>query len=83
MTGLGIETGPGITRTRPDRTELGMGLGRPLRYPDRVFSILPLPGPDLIYPDRTGCTYIWNIFLNIYEKVTWLAYTFVTHSSLY
>ncbi len=56
MVYLGMATGPGT------------GLGRSLRYPDRVFTILLIPGPDLIYPDRTGVPIFGGFFLKYTTK---------------
>jgi hypothetical protein len=44
-----MATGPGITGTGSDQTGLGAGLGRSLRYPDQIFTILLVPKPDQIY----------------------------------
>jgi hypothetical protein len=65
---LGLLTGPGITLPGPDRTGPGPGLGRKLRYPDRVSAFLLVPGPNLMYPDRTECTYIWDLCLKYLRK---------------
>jgi hypothetical protein len=48
---VGLLTGPGITVPGPDQTGPGPGLGCKLRYPERLFAFLLVPGPDLMYLD--------------------------------
>jgi hypothetical protein len=82
MIQVGLLTGPGISLPGPDRTGPGSGLGHQHRYPDRVFAFLLVPGPDLMYPDRTKCTYIWELCLKIFENVTQFAHTTINNSTL-
>jgi hypothetical protein len=64
-----MATSPGITLPRPDWTRPGPGLGCQFRYLDRVFASLLVPGLDLMYPDRTKCTYIWKFVSKYMRKL--------------